>query len=84
MPTLWRQFEELLPDSPVLVGTVVTSHLDGTVTVQLLGGGLVRARRTELLVLGSHAGQDEPGAMMARTGRPAVGLIKRREPWAHL
>ncbi len=27
----------------MLVGTVVTRHLDGTVTVQLLGGGLVRA-----------------------------------------
>ncbi|WP_197339981.1 hypothetical protein [Ralstonia solanacearum] len=43
MPNLWRQFEELLPASPVLVGTVVTRHLDGTVTIQLLGGGLVRA-----------------------------------------
>ncbi|AKZ25255.1 hypothetical protein ACNRBS_15695 [Ralstonia pseudosolanacearum] len=42
MPNLWRQFEDLLPDSPLLVGTVVTSHDDGTVTVQLLGGGLVR------------------------------------------
>ncbi|MHA6833957.1 hypothetical protein [Ralstonia pseudosolanacearum] len=43
MPNLWRQFEALLPDSPLLVGTVVTRHVDGTVTVQLLGGGLVRA-----------------------------------------
>ncbi len=43
MPNLWRQFEELLPNSPLLVGTVVTRHVDGTVTVQLLGGGLVRA-----------------------------------------
>ncbi|QOK90251.1 hypothetical protein HF908_13725 [Ralstonia pseudosolanacearum] len=43
MPNLWRQFEALLPDSPLLVGTVVTRHDDGTVTVQLLGGGLVRA-----------------------------------------
>ncbi|MDO3515126.1 hypothetical protein Q3P06_24875 [Ralstonia pseudosolanacearum] len=46
MPNLWRQFEQLLPDAPLLVGTVVTGHDDGTVTVQLLGGGLVRATGT--------------------------------------
>lgn len=39
MPNLWRQFEDLLPDAPLLVGTVVTRHADDTVSVQLLGGG---------------------------------------------
>jgi hypothetical protein len=42
MPNLWKQFEDLLPDSPLLIGTVATKHADGTVTVQLLGGGLLR------------------------------------------
>ncbi len=42
MPNLWRQFQDLLPDAPLLVGTVVTRHGDGTVTVELLGGGLLR------------------------------------------
>ena len=42
MPNLWRQFEELLPDSPLLLGTVATHHADGTVTVELLDGGPLR------------------------------------------
>ena len=42
MPNLWRRFQDLLPDSPLLIGTVVTRHSDGTVTVELLGGGLLR------------------------------------------
>jgi hypothetical protein len=41
MPNLWRQFEDLLPDSPLLLGTVATHHTDGTVTVELLDGGLL-------------------------------------------
>lgn len=42
MPNLWRTFQDLLPDSPLLIGTVVTQHTDGTVSVQLLDGGLLR------------------------------------------
>ncbi len=42
MPNLWRQFEELLPDVPLLLGTVATAHANGTVTVELLDGGLLR------------------------------------------
>jgi hypothetical protein len=42
MPNLWRLFEDLLPDSPLLLGTVATRHDDGTVTVELLDGGLLR------------------------------------------
>lgn len=42
MPNLWRQFSELLPDSPLLIGTVVAQHSDETVTVELLDGGLLR------------------------------------------
>jgi hypothetical protein len=42
MPNLWRQFKELLPDSPLLLGTVAAHHTDGTITVELLDGGLLR------------------------------------------
>ncbi|MET2548026.1 hypothetical protein [Ralstonia pseudosolanacearum] len=62
MPNLWRQFEALLPDSPLLVGTVVTRHDDGTVSVQLLGGGLVRA-----------IGAGEPGQRLFVRGTEVVG-----------
>ncbi|MGA3946850.1 hypothetical protein [Ralstonia pseudosolanacearum] len=62
MPNLWRQFEDLLPDVPLLVGTAVTRHDDGTVTVQLLGGGLVRV-----------TGAGEPGDRLFVRGSEVVG-----------
>ncbi|AGH83378.1 hypothetical protein [Ralstonia pseudosolanacearum] len=62
MPNLWRQFEDLLPDAPLLVGTVVTSHDDGTVTIQLLGGGLVRV-----------TGAGEPGERLFVRGAEVIG-----------
>jgi hypothetical protein len=43
MPNLWRQFQDLLPTSVALIGTVVATHADHTVSVQLLDGGLLRA-----------------------------------------
>nr|CUV64365.1 conserved protein of unknown function [Ralstonia solanacearum] len=46
----------------MLVGTVVARHVDGTVTVQLLGGGLVRA---------TEAG--EPGQRLFVRGTEVVG-----------
>lgn len=42
MPNLWRQFAALLPESPLLLGTVAAHHADGTVTVTLLDGGILR------------------------------------------
>jgi hypothetical protein len=42
MPNLWRQFQDLLPTSVTLIGTVVATHADHTVSVQLLDGGLLR------------------------------------------
>jgi hypothetical protein len=42
MPNLWRQFQDLLPTSVTLIGTVVATHTDHTVSVQLLDGGLLR------------------------------------------
>lgn len=46
MPNLWRQFQDLLPTSVTLIGTVVATHADHTVSVQLLDGGLLRAAGT--------------------------------------
>lgn len=42
MPNVWKQFAQLLPGAPLLLGTVLADHADGTVTVQLLDGGLLR------------------------------------------
>lgn len=44
MPNLWRQFEALLPDTPLMIGTVVSVHMDATLTVALLDGGLLRVK----------------------------------------
>jgi hypothetical protein len=42
MPNIWKQFKDLLPTQATQIGTVVTLHTDGTASVQLLGGGLLR------------------------------------------
>jgi hypothetical protein len=41
---LYRQLLSLLPEAPLLSGEVTVQHADGTVTVELPGGGTVRAR----------------------------------------
>lgn len=41
---LYRALLELLPEAPLLVGTVTVVHSDETVTVALSGGGLLRVR----------------------------------------
>lgn len=43
MPNLWKQFADLLPDSPLLLGSVVSRNLDGSATIALLDGGTLRA-----------------------------------------
>ncbi len=43
MPNIWKQFTNLLPDAPLLIGTVATRNSDGTLTVSLAGGGLLKA-----------------------------------------
>jgi hypothetical protein len=43
MANIYRQFLGLLPARPLLVGTV-TAVGDGVATVELPGGGLLRAR----------------------------------------
>ena len=42
MPNLWRQFQDLLPTSTTLIGTIIATHIDQTVSVQLLDGGQLR------------------------------------------
>ena len=44
MSNAWSLFRALLPQDPLRVGTVVTHHPDGTSTVELLGGGLLRVQ----------------------------------------
>ncbi|MEQ6916562.1 hypothetical protein [Halomonas aquatica] len=41
---LYRQFLELIPHDPLLVGEVTSHNSDGTSTLQLSGGGTLRAR----------------------------------------
>ena len=43
MHNLYEQFRQLIPDPPLLAGTVVGVG-SGVVTVALPGGGLIRAR----------------------------------------
>ena len=48
MHNLYEQFRQLIPDPPLLAGTVVGVG-SGVVTVALPGGGLVRARGSAAL-----------------------------------
>jgi hypothetical protein len=42
MPNPWKQFQNLLPQSTTSLGTVITLHTDNTVSIELLGGGVLR------------------------------------------
>ncbi len=48
MHNLYAQFLSLLPDQPLQVGTVIATN-GGVATVQMPGGGLLRARGTALV-----------------------------------
>jgi hypothetical protein len=41
---LYRQFRQLIPDEPLLVGEVLSHEADGTSAVELPGGAIIRAR----------------------------------------
>ena len=47
---LYRRLLELLPQSPLLVGTVVAVNADGTSTVALPDGGTLVVRGTSVAV----------------------------------
>lgn len=51
---LWRRFRDLLPADPLLIGTVAAHHADGTSSITLPDGSLIRARGTSVAV-GSSA-----------------------------
>lgn len=44
MTNTYRQLLDLLPQSPLLVGTIAANHADGTATVSTPGGGQMRVR----------------------------------------
>lgn len=67
MPNVWRQFAQLLPEAPLLLGTLLAEHADGTVTVQLLAGGLLR-------VTGSGTGGDRVFVRAGAVVGPAPAL----------
>ena len=48
MHNLYQQFRSLLPDPPLQVGTVIAVS-GGVVTVQMAGGGLLKARGDALV-----------------------------------
>lgn len=41
---LIKRLRNLFPGAPLLIGTVTETHADGTLTVQLAGGGQLRVR----------------------------------------
>ena len=44
MPNLWKKFESLLPQDPLLTATVTAHNSDGTSTVQYPGDGIAVVR----------------------------------------
>lgn len=48
MHNLYQQFRSLLPDPPLQVGTVIGTN-GGVATVQMPGGGLLKARGIALV-----------------------------------
>lgn len=50
---IFRRLLELLPSEPVLVGSISAAHADGTATVQLPGGALLRVRNPLAQPLGA-------------------------------
>jgi hypothetical protein len=48
MHNLYQQFRSLLPDPPLQVGNVIAAN-GGVATVQMPGGGLLKARGTALV-----------------------------------
>lgn len=52
---LYKRLKALLPDAPVLTGTVTVLHADGTAEITQDGGaGLLRARNPLLLASGAR------------------------------
>lgn len=52
--TLYKRLLSLLPEQPVITGALQTAHTDGTATVELPGGDLIRVRNPLALVAGGR------------------------------
>lgn len=50
MSNIWRDFKNLIAGDPLLVGTVISHNSDGTSTVQLPDGGLLRPQGQSVAV----------------------------------
>jgi hypothetical protein len=44
MMNIYRELIGLLPDDPLLIGEVLSNHADGTLTLEMPGGGRLRVR----------------------------------------
>lgn len=55
MSELWRRFRDLLPNDPLLVGTVQAHHADGTSTVVLPDGTTTLRVRGQGVAIGAQA-----------------------------
>lgn len=45
----WTLFQSFLPKQTTMIGTVVTEHADSTLSIELLGGGVLRVTGTAAL-----------------------------------
>lgn len=41
---IWRRFRDLIPSDPLQMGEVLSHNADGTSSIELPGGAVVRAR----------------------------------------
>jgi len=43
MANIWKQFQDLIPGNPLLIGEVAAVNIDGTCTITMPGGSTMRA-----------------------------------------
>jgi hypothetical protein len=46
----YRRFQALLPDDPLLVGEVIAHNADGSSTIEMPGGGIMRVQGQQVAV----------------------------------
>lgn len=68
-----RQFQELLENHPVLTGTVDAHNADGTSSITMTGGGIVRAYGQTVPVAGIALVQNNT-VIAAAASLPAFNL----------
>lgn len=50
MANIWKLFSDLIPEDPVLIGTVLTHTPDGYSTLATPGGGVVKAKGVSVAI----------------------------------